>query len=104
MFVISSTEERPTALIFLKNPITGQYEHLGMLRVYIFDIVKKSQFSEDNFILIELLKAMTDNGKDLLYLEESIGGFLLQFLLQVSQLQLLKQFLPFLLNVIKFYR
>ncbi|EFX68537.1 putative tuberous sclerosis 2 isoform 3-like protein [Daphnia pulex] len=102
LFVISSTEERQTALMFLKNLITGQYERLGMLRVYIFDIVKESQFNEDNFILIELLKAMTDNGKDLLYLEESIGGFLLQFLLQVSQLQLLKQLLPFLLNVIKF--
>ena len=102
LFVISSTEERQTALMFLKNLITGQYERLGMLRVYIFDIVKESQFNEDNFILIELLKAMTDNGKDLLYLEESIGGFLLQFLPQVSQLQLLKQFLPFLLNVIKF--
>lgn len=73
-----------------------------MLRVYIFDIVKESTFNEDIFILIELLKAMTDNGKDLLYLEESIGGFLLLFLPQVSQLQLLKQFLPFLLNVIKF--
>ncbi len=102
LFVISSTEERQTALMFLKNLITGQYERLGMLRVYIFDIVKESQFNEDDFILIELLKAMTDNGKDLLYLEESIGSFLLQFLPQVSQLQLLKQFLPFLLNVIKF--
>lgn len=102
LFVMSSTEERQTALMFLKNLITGQYERLGMLRVYIFDIVKESQFNEDIFILIELLKAMTDNGKDLLYLEESIGNFLLHFLPQVSQLQLLKQFLPFLLNVIKF--
>ena len=35
-------------------------------------------------------------------MEETIGNFLLHFLPQVAQLQLLKEFLPFLLNVIKF--
>ena len=102
LFVQNSAEERQTALMFLKNLITGQYERLGMLRVYIFDVVKESTFSEDAYILIELLKTMTDNGKDLLYMEETIGLFLLQFLPKVSQPQLMKEFLPFLLNVIKF--
>ncbi len=102
LFTNNVAEERQTALMFLKHLITGQYERLGMLRVYIFDIISGSNYNEDNFILIELLKAMTDNGKDLLYLEETIGNFLLHFLPQVSQLHLLKEFLPFLLNVIKF--
>ena len=102
MFTNSSTEERQTALMFLKNLITGQYERLGMLRVFIFEIIQESQYNEDILILIELLKAMTDNGKDLLYLEETIGNFLLLFLPQISSLQLIKEFLPFLLNVIKF--
>ena len=63
LLINNLTEERQTALMFLKNLITGQYERLGMLRVYIFDIIRESQFMEDNFILIELLKAMTDQGK-----------------------------------------
>lgn len=102
LFTNSVTEERQTALMFLKHLIMGQYERLGMLRVFIFDTIQESKFSEDNFILIELLKAMTDNGKDLLYLEETIGDFLLNFLPQLSRQHLLKEFLPFLLNVIKF--
>lgn len=63
LFTNNLAEERQTALMFLKNLITGQYERLGMLRVYIFDIIRESQFIEDNCILIELLKAMTEQGK-----------------------------------------
>ena len=80
LFTNSVAEERQTALMFLKNLISGQYERLGMLRVYIFEVIRKSQFKEDVCIMIELLKAMTGNGKDLLYLEETIGTFLLHFL------------------------
>lgn len=102
LFVCESAEERQTALMFLKNLITGQYERLGMLRVYIFDIIRESTFNEDTCILIELLKSMTDNGKDIENMEGIIGAFLLHFLPKISQLQLMKDFLPFLLNVIKF--
>lgn len=102
LFTFDGIEERQTALMFLKSLIIGQYERLGMLRVYIFEIIKDSPYKEDTSILIELLKAVTDNGKDLLYLEETIGDFLLNFLPQVSQQNLLKAFLPCLLNVLKF--
>ena len=107
LFVHNSVEERHTALMFLKNLIMGQYERLDMLRGPLFDIVRESTFNEDICILIELLKSMTDNGKNLLHMEEKIGLFLLHFLQRVSrqgpqQSQQMKEFLPFLLNVVKF--
>ncbi len=102
LFVQNAVEERHAALVFLKQLIMGQYERLGMLRVYIFDVIRESIYHEDVAILIELLKAMSNTGKDLLYMEDTIGLFLLHFLPRVSQSQLMAEFLPFLLNVIKF--
>lgn len=49
-------------------------ERLGPLRAYFFKIIRDYQPSnEDLSDRLEVFKALTENGKDITYLEEDIG-------------------------------
>jgi tuberous sclerosis protein 2 len=50
----------------------------------------------------ELLQSLTDNGKDILYFEEEVGPFLLQWMPTVTGVARTKEFLSMIVNVIKF--
>jgi tuberous sclerosis protein 2 len=50
----------------------------------------------------ELLQSLTDNGKDILYFEEEVGPFLLQWMPAVTGVAHTKEFLSMIVNVIKF--
>lgn len=53
---------------------------------------------------LELLQSLTENGKDIVHLEEKIGPFLLEWMPIVTQTDGKKgaEFLSLLVNVIKF--
>lgn len=49
-------------------------EHLGALRAYFFKVIQDYQpCNEDLSDRLEVFKALTENGKDITYLEEDIG-------------------------------
>lgn len=51
-----------------------QGERLGPLRAYFFKVIRDYQPSnEDLSDRLEVFKALTENGKDITYLEEDIG-------------------------------
>lgn len=95
-------EQRQTALTFYRNLIQGQYERLSIMRAHFFRVIQDHDVPEDIANRLELLKTLTDNGKNITYFEESIGSFLLLWIPAIVHAGITEQFLEIVVNVIKF--
>ncbi|XP_067006155.2 tuberin isoform X2 [Anabrus simplex] len=95
-------EHRHLAFSFFRCLIQGQYEKLGLMRVHFFRLVKEHDVPEDVGPRLELLQSLTENGKDILYFEEEVGPFLLQWMSDMTGIGKTHEFLSMLVNVIKF--
>lgn len=92
-------EARHAVLVLLRAIIQGQGERLGPLRAYFFKIILDYQPSnEDLAERLEVFKALTENGKDITYLEEEIARFVLLWM----EIGLSSDFLHVLVNLVKF--
>ncbi|MGH0115421.1 UNVERIFIED_CONTAM: hypothetical protein FKN15_000056 [Acipenser sinensis] len=91
-------EARHAVLQLLKAIIQGQGERLGPLRAYFFKIVKDYPSNEHLHERLEAFKALTENGKDITYLEEDIADFVLLWM----DTGLTAEFLQVLVNLVKF--
>nr|XP_046196825.1 tuberin-like [Oncorhynchus gorbuscha] len=92
-------EARHAVLLLLRAVIQGQGEHLGPLRAFFFKVIRDYQPSnEDLSDRLEVFKALTENGKDITYLEEDIAGFVLLWM----DIGLTADFLHVLVNLVKF--
>ncbi|TRY86200.1 hypothetical protein DNTS_030238 [Danionella cerebrum] len=92
-------EARHAVLLLLRAIIQGQGEWLGPLRAYFFKIILDYQPSnEDLPERLEVFKALTENGKDITYLEEEIARFVLLWM----EISLSSDFLHVLVNLVKF--
>ncbi|TWW59571.1 Tuberin Tuberous sclerosis 2 protein -like protein [Takifugu flavidus] len=68
-------EARHAVLQLLRAVIQGQGEWLGPLRAYFFKVIRDYQpCNEDLSDRLEVFKALTENGKDITYLEEDIDS------------------------------
>ncbi|XP_055905756.1 tuberin [Eupeodes corollae] len=97
-----STEHRQTTLTFYKILIQTQYRKLTLMREHFFLVIQNHEVPEDLKHRLELLIALTENGKDITHFEEKIGKFMLQWLPQIANGLLLCQYLDMLVNLIKF--
>ncbi|XP_015113598.1 tuberin [Diachasma alloeum] len=98
-------EHRHIALNFLCCLVQGQYTKLSsLMRVKFFKVVKDHDIIEDISPRLELLQKLTDNGKDILHLEEKMGPFLLEWMPIVTGGDGKRgaEFLSLLVNVIKY--
>ncbi|KAM9314058.1 tuberin isoform 2-T2 [Pholidichthys leucotaenia] len=92
-------EARHAVLQLLRTIIHGQGEWLGPLRAYFFKVIREYQPSnEDLADRLEVFKALTENGKDITYLEEDIARFVLLWM----DVGLNSDFLHVLVNLVKF--
>ncbi|XP_034043215.1 tuberin [Thalassophryne amazonica] len=92
-------EARHAVLQLLRAIIQGQGERLGPLRAYFFNVIRDYQPStEDLCGRLEVFKALTENGKDITYLEEDIACFVLLWM----DIGLTSDFLHVLVNLVKF--
>ncbi|XP_016139827.1 LOW QUALITY PROTEIN: tuberin-like [Sinocyclocheilus grahami] len=92
-------EARHAVLVLLRAIIQGQGECLGPRRAYFFKIVLDYQpCNEDLAERLEVFKALTENGKDITYLEEEIARFVLLWM----DIGLSSDFLHVLVNLVKF--
>ncbi|XP_066546134.1 tuberin isoform X3 [Amia ocellicauda] len=92
-------EARHAVLQLLRAIIQGQGERLGPLRAYFFNIIREYQpYKEDLHERLEVFKALTENGKDIMYLEEDIARFVLLWM----DVGLTADFLQVLVNLVKF--
>ncbi|XP_048871458.1 tuberin isoform X1 [Brienomyrus brachyistius] len=93
------SEARHAVLQLLRAIIQGQGERLGPLRAYFFKIIRDYQPSgEDLTDRLEVFKALTENGKDITYLEDDIVLFV-ELWMNVG---LTSDFLHVLVNLVKF--
>uniref|UniRef100_A0A1A8ITX1 Tuberin n=1 Tax=Nothobranchius kuhntae TaxID=321403 RepID=A0A1A8ITX1_NOTKU len=92
-------EARHAVLLLLRAIIQGQGEWLGHLRAHFFKVIRDYQPSnEDLSERLEVFKALTENGKDITYLEEDIAPFVLLWM----DIGLTSDFLHVLVNLVKF--
>ncbi|KAM4750543.1 tuberin isoform 2-T3 [Anableps anableps] len=92
-------EARHAVLQLLKAIIQGQGEWLGPLRAYFFKVIRDYQpCNEDLSERLEVFKALTENGKDITYLEEDIARFILLWM----DIGLTSDFLHVLVNLVKY--
>ncbi|XP_049899336.1 tuberin isoform X1 [Epinephelus moara] len=92
-------EARHAVLQLLRAIIQGQGERLGPLRAYFFKMIRDYQpCNEDLSDRLEVFKALTENGKDITYLEEDIARFVLLWM----DIGLTSDFLHVLVNLVKF--
>ncbi|XP_060755118.1 tuberin isoform X2 [Neoarius graeffei] len=92
-------EARHAVLLLLRAIIQGQGERLGPLRAYFFKIIWDYQpCNEDLPERLGVFKALTENGKDVTYLEEEIARFVVVWM----ETGLTADFLHVLVNLVKF--
>uniref|UniRef100_A0A3Q3GMH6 TSC complex subunit 2 n=1 Tax=Kryptolebias marmoratus TaxID=37003 RepID=A0A3Q3GMH6_KRYMA len=92
-------EARHAVLQLLRAIIQGQGEWLGLLRAYFFKVIRDYQpCNEDLSERLDVFKALTENGKDITYLEEDIARFVLLWM----DIGLTSDFLHVLVNLVKF--
>ncbi|XP_070684646.1 tuberin isoform X2 [Pempheris klunzingeri] len=92
-------EARHAVLQLLRAIIQGQGERLGPLRAYFFKEIRDYQpCNEDLSDRLEVFKALTENGKDITYLEEDIARFVLLWM----DIGFTSDFLHVLVNLVKF--
>uniref|UniRef100_A0A3P9MT67 Tuberin n=1 Tax=Poecilia reticulata TaxID=8081 RepID=A0A3P9MT67_POERE len=92
-------EARHAVLQLLRAIIQGQGEWLGPLRAYFFKVIRDYQpCNEDLSERLEVFKALTENGKDITYLEEDIARFVLLWM----DIGLTSDFLHVLVNLVKY--
>lgn len=95
-------EQRHIALNFYKQLIQGQFESLTLMRRHFFHVILDHDVPEDTFHRLELLKSLTDTGKDITNFEETIGGFMLDWVPQIVEMKLTDPYLEILVNIIKY--
>ncbi|XP_056443146.1 tuberin isoform X2 [Gadus chalcogrammus] len=92
-------EARHAVLLLLRAIIQGQAHRLGPLRAYYFKVIRDYQPPNEELAdRLEVFKALTENGKDITYLEEDIARFVLLWM----DNGLTSDFLNVLVNLVKF--
>ncbi|ORX51782.1 hypothetical protein BCR36DRAFT_350785 [Piromyces finnis] len=72
--LLSETKEaRECAYEFLTNLVEGNYEHLGLLKISIFEIVEREQNVEEFEQQFHLLCKLTNDGRNIINLELKIA-------------------------------
>ncbi|XP_067138379.1 tuberin [Centruroides vittatus] len=95
------TDVRHTILYFYCNMIKSQFNQLTTMRDYFFRLIKDHKIPDDLLPRIEMLKALSDNGKQIEYFEEDAGPFLLEWMPEIISGNRVQEFLPLLVNMIK---
>ncbi|KAL1488930.1 hypothetical protein ABEB36_014716 [Hypothenemus hampei] len=95
-------DARHLAFYFMQCLIKGQSERITPMRAQLFRLIKHHDHSEDVGQKLDLLIHLTSNGRMVLFFEEEIGRFLLNWLPQISQHGQIEKFLQMLDNVIRY--
>ncbi|KAH1016696.1 hypothetical protein HUJ04_007876 [Dendroctonus ponderosae] len=96
------SEARHQAFYFMQCMAKGQNERLTLMRAQIFRLIKHHDHPEDIGQKLDLLIALTSNGKGVLFFEEEIGRFLLNWLPEISRIGRIEEYLIMIDNVIRF--
>jgi tuberous sclerosis protein 2 len=95
------TEARHVVLGFLRALIEGQYEDLGILRAHFLRVIQTHSNIEDFQPCFDILCSLTDNGKDVKYIEQDIGPYLADILANATSYGRCIEYLTLLINLLK---
>ncbi|VVC44066.1 Rap GTPase activating protein domain,Tuberin,Armadillo-like helical,Armadillo-type [Cinara cedri] len=96
-------EHRHLVFAFVKSIIQGQFGNLGMLRQHFFNFIKNHNNAEDISYRLELIECLTDHGRDIVYLEEEIGPWLINWgASELAPAGFTLEWLEMSVNIIKF--
>lgn len=95
-------DQRHIAFAFYQKLIQSQYEGLSIMREVFFKIIQQHNEPEDIAYRLELLKTLTDTGKNIKNFEENIGEFMLSWIPDVFMANIAQPFLEILNNIIWF--
>ncbi|XP_055707088.1 tuberin isoform X2 [Phlebotomus papatasi] len=95
-------EQRQTAFAFYKKLISSQFLNLNLMRAQFFRVIQNHSVPEDIGHRLELLRALTDDGKDITHFEAEIGRFMVQWCQAIVDAQLMETYLDILINMIKY--
>ncbi|XP_044253656.1 tuberin [Tribolium madens] len=93
---------RHATFTFLQSVIRSQFDRIDVMRAQFFRFIKHHDNPQDVASRVDLLAALTNDGKEVEHFEEEIGPFLLNWITDVTRVGKLHEFLKILDNVIKF--
>ncbi|CAL1267369.1 unnamed protein product [Larinioides sclopetarius] len=97
-----SIETRHIVFQFYCALINGQLDQLYATRSYLFKLILLHNIQDDLIPRLDMLKALTQNGRIISYFEEEIGLFLLKLFPDFVAAGREAELLAFVFNVIKF--
>ncbi|XP_059607432.1 tuberin [Phlebotomus argentipes] len=95
-------EQRQTAFAFYRKLISTQFPNLHLMRAQFFRVIQNHAVPEDIGYRLELLRALTEDGKDISYFEAEIGRFMVQWCQAIMDARLMETYLDILINIIKY--
>ncbi|XP_053666136.1 tuberin [Anopheles marshallii] len=95
-------EQRQCALAFYCRLIQGQYDSLGMMRAQFYRVIESHSEPEDISYRLEMLKQLTETGKNIQHFEKEIGPFLLEWIKPIHEAGLIDSLLELIVNLIKY--
>uniref|UniRef100_A0A182SZQ0 Tuberin N-terminal domain-containing protein n=1 Tax=Anopheles maculatus TaxID=74869 RepID=A0A182SZQ0_9DIPT len=95
-------EQRQCALAFYCRLIQGQYDSLGMMRAQFYRVIESHSEPEDISYRLEMLKLLTETGKNIQHFEKEIGPFLLEWIKSIHEAGLIDSLLELIVNLIKY--
>lgn len=98
----ASRDERHVALTFMSALVKGQGNTVAHLREHIFLLVKSLGTPEDLPLCLDILVALTDNGRTLIHIESQIGELLVSWQNTFALFEKKNEFLNLVVNVIKY--
>lgn len=102
--LITSTrpvDHRQITYRFYQKLIQCQYEGLSMTRSHFFRVIEANENLEDVQYQLDLLKTLTDNGKNIKDIDDVIGDFIVKrWLTKVCDTKQIREILIMLQNII----
>lgn len=95
-------EQRHIAFAFYQKLIQSQYEDLSMMREHFFNVIQRHDVPEDIQNRLDLLRTLTENGKNIKNVDDTIGEFLLRWIPVINEANLTQSFLEVVINIIQY--
>lgn len=95
-------EHRQIGFTFYKTLVQSQYDNLAGMRAHFFRVIQNHNVPEDVGYRLDLLKTLTDNGRDVKFIDKEIGQFMLQWAQTITDTALLRIYLEILANLIQY--
>lgn len=93
-------EQRHIAFTFYQKLIQSQYEDMSLMREHFFNVIQNHNVPEDINNRLELLKTLTDNGKNIKNVDDTIGEFMIKWIPAINNANLRQPFLEIIYNII----